>query len=132
MTRDQISPAISLVLNAAEAVGIEYSDALGFFERLDWELISTGVYGAKQIEHALRYGARVDDRMNLCESPRLSAPESTTNAALGCQKPWKAYWRVGSLTTRSATRTLNLNGGDMTYNQSGKINIDGRQYLTVG
>ena len=52
-SRAWISRAVSRVLDGAEDVGIEYSVALGFFNSVDWELIGTGVYGEKQIRHAL-------------------------------------------------------------------------------
>lgn len=53
--RQCISQAVTKVLNGAEKVGIDYTQALGFFERADWELILTEVYGPKQVEHLLQY-----------------------------------------------------------------------------
>ena len=56
MNRQEISRAITKVLNAAEAVGVSYTDALGFFAAPDYELITDGTLQPHQLEHALKYG----------------------------------------------------------------------------
>ena len=58
-SRQQISRAITAILNAAESVEVTYSEALGFFNTLDFQLILKGEYGPEQIEHALRHGVQM-------------------------------------------------------------------------
>lgn len=47
-----------MILNAAEAVGVTYTEALGFFTGVDYGLIVDGTYGPEQVRHALRYGVK--------------------------------------------------------------------------